>query len=53
MEPIIERFLRYIAIDSQSDENSTTQPSTTKQFDLQQILLAELKEIGITATLDQ
>lgn len=53
MEPIVERFLRYIAIDTQSDENATTQPSTAKQFDLQQILLAELTEMGITATLDQ
>ena len=53
MEPIIERFLRYIAIDTHSDENSTTQPSTTKQFDLQRILLCELTEMGITATLDQ
>ena len=53
MEPIVERILRYIAIDTQSDENATTQPSTAKQFDLQQILLAELTEMGITATLDQ
>ena len=53
MEPIVERFLRYIAIDTQSDENATTQPSTTKQLDLQQLLLRELTEMGIAATLDQ
>ena len=41
------RFLRYIAIDTASDENSGTSPSTAGQFDLAGILLDELKEMGI------
>ncbi len=53
MENITERFLRYISIDTQSAENSTTQPSTGKQLNLQHILLKELTNMGITATLDE
>jgi di/tripeptidase len=33
-EKLLERFLRYISIDTQSDPNSTTFPSTEKQFNL-------------------
>ena len=42
----VERFLRYVKIDTQSDENSGTSPSTAKQHDLAKILAAELKEMG-------
>jgi len=42
----LERFLRYVKIDTQSKEDSTTYPSTAKQLDLLNLLVAELKEIG-------
>lgn len=45
---VVERFLRYIAIDTQSDETSSTFPSTQKQFDLLNLLVKELKEIGLS-----
>ncbi|MBP5281627.1 MAG: peptidase T [Lachnospiraceae bacterium] len=42
----VERFLRYVQVDTQSDENSGTSPSTAKQHDLAKMLAAELKEMG-------
>jgi len=44
---ILERFLRYISVDTQSDDNSPTTPSTSKQFDLAKMLVKELKELGL------
>ena len=41
-----ERFLRYAAIDSQSDEESLSSPSTKVQFDMLHLLKKELIEIG-------
>src|SRR5499426_1987457 len=41
-----ERFIRYARIDTQSDEKSTTSPSTEKQYDLLRLLVDELKSIG-------
>lgn len=46
-QEILNRFLRYIQIDTQSDENSKTFPSTQKQFNLAKLLVAELNEIGL------
>lgn len=46
-EKLIERLIRYAKIDTQSDFNSTTTPSTVKQFDLLHILRDELAEIGL------
>src|SRR5262245_7298473 len=43
---IEERFVRYARIDTQSDESSTTTPSTEKQFDLLRLLVDELRDIG-------
>ena len=43
-----ERFLRYVKIDTQSDPNSMTTPSTMKQKDLARVLVEELHEIGIS-----
>jgi tripeptide aminopeptidase len=43
-----DRFLRYVTIDTQSDPNSDTYPSTEKQKNLGRLLVAELHEIGIT-----
>ena len=45
---VTERFLRYVKIDTQSDPESPTYPSTEKQKDLGKILVKELLEIGIT-----
>ena len=42
------RFLRYVQVDTQSDPQSTTSPSTEKQKDLSKILAEELKQIGLT-----
>ncbi len=42
-----ERFLKYVTIDTQSDANSVTFPSTAKQKDLSDLLVSELKELGI------
>ncbi len=44
---VTERFLRYVKIDTQSDPNSTTCPSTEKQKDLGRILVKELLEMGM------
>ena len=43
-----ERFIRYVQIDTQSDPQSNTHPTTEKQKDLSKILAEELKQIGIT-----
>jgi tripeptide aminopeptidase len=49
-----ERFLRYTAIDTQSDPASTSFPSTEKQKNLGALLVSELKEMGLQdAHLDQ
>ncbi len=45
---VIEKFLRYVRIDTQSDETTGTSPSTMKQHDLARVLRDELKEIGVT-----
>ena len=42
-----ERFLRYVAIDTQSDPTSPSQPSTEKQKDLGRLLVEELLAIGL------
>jgi tripeptide aminopeptidase len=44
---VTERFLRYVQVDTQSDPQSETIPSTEKQKDLSKILVKELKEIGV------
>ena len=41
-----ERLVRYTAVDSQSDENSPTTPSTDTQFDMLRMLESELTELG-------
>lgn len=47
-ENVLDKFLRYAKIDTQSKEDSETYPSTLKQFDLAKLLVKELTEIGIT-----
>ncbi|MBR4555115.1 MAG: peptidase T [Ruminococcus sp.] len=52
--PASERFLRYVTVDTQSDEDQNTVPSTPGQKVLAGMLVSELKELGITnAALDE
>lgn len=44
---LIERFLNYVKIDTESDPNSETAPSTEKQFNLARVLEQELKDLGL------
>lgn len=46
MSKVIEKFLNYVKIDTQSDENSTVCPTTAKQHDLAKLLVKELEEMG-------
>jgi tripeptide aminopeptidase len=45
---IVNRFISYITIDTESDPNSETTPSTEKQWDLAKLLVKELKAIGMS-----
>jgi tripeptide aminopeptidase len=45
-ESVVDRFLRYVGIDTQSAEDQQTQPSTAKQWDLLRLLARELEGIG-------
>jgi tripeptide aminopeptidase len=47
MQHIIDRFISYVTVDTESDSNSTTTPSTAKQWDLANQLVEELKQIGM------
>ena len=53
MESILDRFLRYVSTDTQSDPDSQSQPSTRKQLDLLGMLRDELAAMGIEASLDE
>ena len=53
MSNILERFLRYVAVDTQSNEESEAQPSEAKELVLLQMLRDELVAMGIEATLDE
>jgi len=44
---VTERFLRYVTIDTQSDPESPSSPSTEKQKDLGRVLVTELKAMGV------
>jgi tripeptide aminopeptidase len=51
---VLDRFLRYVVIDTQSDPASSTQPTTEKQKDLGRVLVEELLEVGLSdAHLDE
>ena len=53
-EDAAERFLRYVRIDTQSDEDSETYPSTAGQLDLLRLLRDELEAVGLTdAAIDE
>ena len=53
MEKILDRFLRYVSVDTQSNEESESQPSTAKQLNLLKMLRDELQALGVEATLDE
>ena len=46
-DELLERFTRYVQVYTTSDEESTTFPSTERQFDLAKMLVNELKEMGV------
>lgn len=48
MSTLLDRFLRYVRIDTQSDETSATSPSTAKQLTLSRMLADECREMGLT-----
>src|SRR4051794_35960366 len=46
-DDLLDRFLRYVRVDTQSARDRTRSPSTPGQLDLAQMLVDELKEIGL------
>lgn len=52
MEKILDRFLRYVSVDTQSCEESESQPSTARQLNLLGMLRDELNAMGVEAELD-
>ena len=53
MEKILDRFLRYVSVDTQSDPESDSQPSAAKELNLLKMLRDELLAMGVEATLDE
>ena len=53
MEKILDRFLRYVAVDTQADPESTSQPSAAKELNLLKMLRDELQAMGVEASLDE
>ncbi|MTG98020.1 peptidase T [Myroides albus] len=54
MQHIIDRFISYVTVDTESDASSNTCPSTEKQWDLANKLVEELKQIGLEdVTIDE
>ena len=53
MENLLDKFLRYVAVETTSDENSETQPSAMREVDLLRMLRDELRQMGIEADLDE
>jgi tripeptide aminopeptidase len=47
MEKLVQRFIRYAKINTQSNEKSETTPSTPGQLEFSKLLAEELKEIGL------
>ncbi|HAM35696.1 MAG TPA: peptidase T [Elusimicrobia bacterium] len=46
-DTLLDRFLRYVKVDTQSKEDAEEYPSTAKQWDLLKMLAAELKDLGV------
>ena len=53
MEQLIDRFLRYVSVDTQSNPESESQPSAAKELDLLKMLKDELEAMGVEAKLDE
>lgn len=53
MEQLIDRFLRYVSVDTQSNPESESQPSAAKELDLLKMLKDELEALGVDAELDE
>ena len=53
MEKILDRFLRYVSVDTQADPESDSQPSAAKELNLLKMLCDELNAMGVEATLDE
>ena len=53
MEKILDKFLRYVSVDTQSCEASESQPSAAKEWELLRMLRDELTALGVEATLDE
>ena len=53
MENILDRFLRYVAVDTKADPTSETQPSAARELNLLKMLKDELNAMGVEATLDE
>ena len=53
MEKLLDKFLRYVSVDTMSDPESETQPSSERQFNLLRMLRDELEAMGIKAELDE
>ena len=53
MEKILDRFLRYVSVDTQSDPESDSQPSAAKELNLLKMLRDELIAMGVEAALDE
>lgn len=51
MSTVLDKFLRYVKIDTQSNPYSNTSPSTDKQKDLSRLLLQELTDLGLKSHL--
>ena len=47
-ENLVDRFIKYVKINTRSDESSQTVPSTQSQVDFAKILMADLEEIGLS-----
>lgn len=48
-QELVDRFMRYVRVDTQSDPNSHAYPTTEKQKDLSKVLFEELKQMGLSA----
>lgn len=53
MENILDRFLRYVAVDTQADPESNSQPSAAKELNLLKMLKDELQAMGLEASIDE
>ena len=53
MDKALERFLKYVKIDTQSDERSKTCPSAEKELNLSREILKDLEELGIHGEIDE